>query len=45
MFTLDELAKMIDHSLLQPTMTDADLEAGCALAKQYKTATVCIKPY
>jgi len=45
MFTVHELAKMIDHSLLQPTMTDADLEAGCALAKKYDTATVCIKPY
>lgn len=45
MFTPDELAKMIDHSLLQPTMTDTDLEAGCALARQYATATVCIKPY
>ncbi|MEZ4901877.1 MAG: deoxyribose-phosphate aldolase [Spirosomataceae bacterium] len=45
MFTVQELAKMIDHSLLQPTMTDADLELGCALAKQYDAATVCIKPY
>ena len=36
---------MIDHSLLHPTMTDADLEAGCALAKQYDVASVCIKPY
>jgi deoxyribose-phosphate aldolase len=40
-----ELAKYIDHSLLHPTMTDADLEAGIAIAKQYQTATVCIKPY
>lgn len=40
-----ELAKMIDHSLLHPTMTDADLQAGCELAKQYNTASVCIKPY
>jgi deoxyribose-phosphate aldolase len=39
------LAKYIDHSLLHPTMTDADLEAGIAIALQYKTATVCIKPY
>ncbi|MFN4144769.1 MAG: deoxyribose-phosphate aldolase [Runella sp.] len=45
MHSLRELAKMIDHSLLHPTMTDADLEAGCALAKEYDTATVCIKPY
>ena len=40
-----ELAKMIDHSLLHPTMTDEDLKQGCALAKAYDVATVCIKPY
>ena len=43
--TVFELAQMIDHSLLHPTMTDADLIAGCALARRYKAATVCIKPY
>ena len=36
---------MIDHSLLHPTMTDQDLEAGCRLAAQYQVASVCIKPY
>ena len=40
-----DLAKMIDHSLLHPTMTDTDLREGCALAIQYDTASVCIKPY
>jgi deoxyribose-phosphate aldolase len=40
-----ELAKMIDHSLLHPTMTDEDLLQGCLLAKSYNVATVCIKPY
>ncbi|HAL83276.1 MAG TPA: deoxyribose-phosphate aldolase [Mucilaginibacter sp.] len=40
-----ELAKMIDHSLLHPTMTDDDLLQGCRLAKNYNVATVCIKPY
>lgn len=39
------LAKMIDHSLLHPTMTDKDLQEGCALAKHYDVASVCIKPY
>ncbi len=39
------LAKMIDHSLLHPTMTDEDLLKGCAIAKAYDTASVCIKPY
>ncbi|MHB1355175.1 MAG: deoxyribose-phosphate aldolase [Anaerolineae bacterium] len=36
---------MIDHSLLTPTMTDADLESGCQLAVNYGVASVCIKPY
>ena len=40
-----ELAKMIDHSLLHPTMTDAQLDAGCALAIRCDVATVCVKPY
>ncbi|MBA2116375.1 deoxyribose-phosphate aldolase [Bremerella alba] len=41
----EELAKMIDHSLLHPTMTDEQLEAGCQAAIQYQVASVCIKPY
>ncbi len=44
-YSYSELAKMIDHSLLHPTMTDADLEAGCQVAAQYQVASVCIKPY
>ncbi|MDA3959523.1 MAG: deoxyribose-phosphate aldolase [Planctomycetota bacterium] len=40
-----DLALMIDHSLLHPTMTDDDLRAGCELAARYACATVCIKPY
>jgi len=44
-YTYEELAGMIDHSLLHPTMTDAELEAGCRLAAKYRVASVCIKPY
>lgn len=44
-YTAGQLAKMIDHSLLHPTMTDKDLEEGCALALKYHTASVCVKPY
>lgn len=44
-YSIHQIAKMIDHSLLHPTMTDADLIAGCELAKHYDVATVCIKPY
>ncbi|MGQ9634241.1 MAG: deoxyribose-phosphate aldolase, partial [Bryobacteraceae bacterium] len=44
-YTYLDIAKMIDHSLLNPTLTDEELEAGCALARQYDVASVCIKPY
>lgn len=43
--TYRDFAGMIDHSLLQPTLTDADLDQGCRLARQYAVASVCIKPY
>lgn len=36
---------MIDHSLLHRTMTDAQLDAGCALAARYDVATVCVKSH
>jgi deoxyribose-phosphate aldolase len=42
---VEELARMIDHSILQPTHTDADLEKQCAVAKKYNVASVCVKPY
>jgi deoxyribose-phosphate aldolase len=44
-FTYADIAGMIDHSLLQPTLTDTELEAGCGVAKEYQVASVCIKPY
>ena len=43
--TIFSLAKMIDHSLLHPTMNDRQLVEGCQLAARYHVATVCIKPY
>ena len=44
-YTYAELAGMIDHSLLHPTMTDRDLEEGCRVAAKYQVASVCVKPY
>jgi deoxyribose-phosphate aldolase len=44
-YTYLDIAKMIDHSLLAPVLTDADLEAGCLLARRYDVASVCVKPY
>ncbi|MDX2006596.1 MAG: deoxyribose-phosphate aldolase [Meiothermus sp.] len=48
-FTLENLtyaqvAKMIDHSLLRPELTEAEVIAGCELAAKYNTASVCVKP-
>ncbi len=43
--TVKELAKMIDHSILHPTMTDEDLRKECEVAKKYDVASVCVKPY
>jgi deoxyribose-phosphate aldolase len=36
---------MVDHSLLSPSLTDEQLKEGCAVAAQYHTASVCVKPY
>jgi len=44
-YTYLDIAKMIDHSLLNPTLATADLEAGCDLALRYDVASVCILPY
>jgi deoxyribose-phosphate aldolase len=43
--TYQSAAKMLDHSLLQPTLTDRELDEGCLLARSYDVASVCIKPY
>jgi deoxyribose-phosphate aldolase len=43
--TLEQFAKTIDHSLLQPQLTEAEVIAGCELAARYHTASVCVKPY
>jgi len=43
--SLRSLAKMIDHSLLHPTMTDRELADGCALARRFDVASVSLKPY
>jgi deoxyribose-phosphate aldolase len=44
-FTYSDIAKMIDHSLLSPTLTAGQLEDGCRLAVEYDVASVCIMPY
>jgi deoxyribose-phosphate aldolase len=44
MVTYVEIAEMIDHSLLNPALTDEDIINGCRIAKKYKVASVCVRP-
>jgi len=38
------IVALIDHAVLQPTQTDADLRAACKLCIEVGTASVCVKP-
>ena len=42
---VQEILKMVDHSLLSPALTDEQLMEGCEVAAHYHTASVCVKPY
>ena len=44
-FSYEQIAKMIDHSLLNPTLVQEDLDKGLAIARNYNVASVCILPY
>ena len=44
-YTRRDIAQMIDHSLLNPVLTDRELEEGCRVALEYDVASVCVKPY
>ncbi|MGA2975056.1 MAG: deoxyribose-phosphate aldolase [Spirochaetia bacterium] len=40
-YSAKDIAKMIDHSLLRPDLTTADIVQGCAIARRYDVAAVC----
>jgi deoxyribose-phosphate aldolase len=44
-FTYFDISRMIDHSLLKPSLTSADFEVGCRLAVAYEVGSVCIQPH
>ncbi len=44
-YTYTDVARMIDHSLLNPTLTWDEMERGCRLAREYDVASVCILPH
>lgn len=43
-YTLEQVAKTIDHSILKPDFTYSDVVAGAELALKYNTASYCIRP-
>ena len=42
--TVQDVADVLDHSLLRPDITVEQLREGCALAKKYNTVSVCVRP-
>jgi len=40
----EDLARMIDHSLVRPELTDEEVLAGCELAREYQVASVSVRP-
>lgn len=42
--TPHDIAKMLDHSTLQPYLTEKDIRHGCEIALRYDTASVCARP-
>jgi deoxyribose-phosphate aldolase len=44
MVSYEDIAGMIDHSLLKPNLTNQEVEEGCRIAREYRVAAVCVRP-
>ncbi len=44
-YSYEQISRMIDHSLLKPSLTFVDFEAGCRMAAVYQAGSVCIQPH
>lgn len=44
MITVQDVADVLDHSLLRPDITVNELKEGCALAAKYHCISVCVRP-
>jgi deoxyribose-phosphate aldolase len=40
----NSIAQYVDHAVLHPAQTDADLEAACTLCDKLGVASICVKP-
>jgi deoxyribose-phosphate aldolase len=43
-YSIEDIASMIDHSLLKPNLTDDEIVEGCKIADKYQVASVCVRP-
>lgn len=43
-YSCSDIARMIDHSLLRPELTEQDVRKGCEVARKYHVASVCCAP-
>lgn len=44
MLSVQDIADMIDHSLLRPELTGADVREGCRVAREHRCVSVCARP-
>ncbi len=44
MYTKDDVASKMDHAVLKPEMTDADLKENAAMCIEYGIFSMCVKP-
>lgn len=42
--TYEDLARMIDHSLVRPELSEDDIAEGCRVAREYNVASVTVRP-
>ena len=42
--SVQDIADMIDHSLLRPELTEAEVREGCRIAREQSCISVCVKP-
>jgi deoxyribose-phosphate aldolase len=42
--SVQDIADMIDHSLLRPELTDAEVREGCRIAQEHRCVSVCARP-
>jgi deoxyribose-phosphate aldolase len=43
--TRDELARILDHSVLKPESTEADVRAGASVVLEWHVGFYCVQPY